>query len=56
MKTVYTPVASELTLEEIVNPIYMTREQLEQAVYIPVELLDRIIIVDFIKETEDEVI
>ena len=55
MKTVYTPVAS-ITREEIINPIYMTRQQREQAVYIPVELLDRIIIVDFIKEAEDEVI
>lgn len=29
MKVVYTPVAPELTLEEIINPIYMTRAQWE---------------------------
>ena len=34
-------------------PIYMTRQQVEDAWYIPKEYVDRIVIVDF-KEEEDE--
>ena len=34
----------------ILDPIYMSREQWECAVYIPLEQRSRIIIVDFIEE------
>ena len=39
----------------IANPIYMSREQYEDAAYIPEEDRSRIIIVDFKEEEEDEV-
>ena len=35
------------------GPIYMTRQQVEDAWYIPREYVDRIVIVDF-KEEEDD--
>ena len=34
-------------------PIYMTRQQVEDAWYIPKEYVDRVVIVDF-KEEEDD--
>lgn len=52
-KTVCRPDDVRLTLAEIVDPIYMSREQWETACT-PIEYWRRIIIVDFIEEEETE--
>jgi hypothetical protein len=51
-KTVFTPVDSRQGV--ILNPIYMTRDQLECVYYIPMEDRSRIIIVDFIEEEDND--
>jgi hypothetical protein len=50
MKTVFTKLTPRATTEA---SIYMTRQQVEDAWYIPKEYVDRIVIVDF-KEEEDD--
>ena len=51
MKTVLNKLTLRATTEA---PIYISRVQFEDAYYIPKEMQDRIIIVDFIKEEEDD--
>lgn len=50
MKTVFTKLTARRTSEA---PIYMSREQLESAYYIPEEYRDRIIIVDFVEDKDN---
>jgi hypothetical protein len=50
MKTVFTKLTPRATTED---PIYISRLQFTEAYYIPEEHRDRIIIVDF-KEEEDD--
>jgi hypothetical protein len=50
MKTEFTKLTSRATAE---TPIYMSREQFEDAAYIPEEARSRIIIVDFEEEGND---
>ena len=50
MKTKLRPADSRYTLEEIVDPIYMSIEQIRQAAYIPDYLRSRIIIVEFVED------
>ena len=50
MKTIFTKLGPYDSSEP---PIYMTRQQVEDAWYIPKEYVDRIVIVDF-KEEENE--
>ena len=50
MKTVFTKLTPRATTEA---PIYMSRQQVEDAWYIPKEYVDRIVIVDS-KEEEDD--
>ena len=50
MKTVFTKLTARRTSEA---PIYMSREQLESAYYIPEDYRDRIIVVDFVEEEDD---
>ena len=52
MKIIHTKV--DPRQEVILDPIYMTREQWETAVYIPLDIRSRIIIVDFIEENEND--
>ena len=51
MKTKFIKLTPRATAEA---PIYMSREQLESAYYIPEEYRDRIIIVDFIEEEDND--
>lgn len=51
-KTVFRPADSRYTIQEIVDPIYISRDQFECMMYIPDEYRRRLIIVDFIKEEE----
>lgn len=48
MKDVFTPIDSRQAV--ILNPIYMSREQFEDVVWIPEEVRSRIIIVDAVEE------
>lgn len=50
MKTKFSKLTPRDTTEA---PIYISREQLESACYIPEEYRDRIIIVDFVEEEDD---
>ena len=50
MKTVFTKLTTRSTVED---PIYISRTQWEDSAYIPDEVLNRIVIVDF-KEEEDD--
>ena len=49
-KTVFRPADPRWTINEIVDPIYMSIEQFRQAAYIPDYLRSRIIIVEFVEE------
>lgn len=51
MKTAFSKLTTHATAED---PIYISRIQWEDAAYIPDEVLNRIVIVDF-KEEDDEV-
>lgn len=51
-KDIFRPADSRYTIQEIVDPIYMSIEQYRDAYYIPDEYRRRLIIVDFIKEEE----
>lgn len=51
-KTVHTPADSRYTEREILDPIYISREQWECASYFPDHVRSRLIIVDFIEEEE----
>ena len=54
-KTIFKPADPRLTIIEIVDPIYITREMWECSFhYIPLDQRSRIIIVDFIEEEETE--
>jgi hypothetical protein len=48
MRDVFTALDSRQAV--ILNPIYMSREQFEDAVWIPEEVRSRIIIVDVVEE------
>lgn len=50
---VKTPADPRYTIQEIVDPIYISRDQFECMMYIPDEYRRRVIIVDFIKEEEE---
>ena len=50
MKTEFTKLTSRVTTE---TPIYISREQFEDAAYIPEEARNRIIIVDVVEEDND---
>ena len=50
MKTKLRPADSRYTLEEIVDPIYMSIEQYRDAYYIPDNIRPRIVIVEFVEE------
>ena len=52
MKTVFTKLTTRSMIED---PIYISRTQWEDSAYIPDEVLNRIVIVDF-KEEEDETV
>lgn len=51
-KDVFRPADSRYNLQEIVDPIYISRDQLECMAYIPDEYRRRLIVIDFIKEEE----
>ena len=51
MKTLFTKLTLRTTTED---PIYISRLQFTEAYYIPEEHRDRIIIVDFIEEKEND--
>jgi hypothetical protein len=53
VREVFRPANSRYTVEEIVDPIYMSIDQYRQAAYIPDNIRSRIIIVEFVEE-EDE--
>ncbi len=50
MKTVFTKLTTRATTKD---PIYISRLQWESAAYIPDEVLNRIVIVDFMEEEDD---
>ena len=50
MKTKLRPADSRYTLEEIVEPIYMSIEQYRDAYYIPDNIRPRVVIVEFVEE------
>lgn len=52
-KIIKTPVDSRYMINEIVDPIYISREQLEDMRYIPDNVRCRLVIVDFVKEEEN---
>ena len=54
MKTKLRPADSRYALEEIVDPIYMSIEQYQDAYYIPDNIRHRIVIVEFVEEDNDE--
>lgn len=54
MVSKFIPADARLTVEEIVDPIYMSREQYRDACYIPDEYKKRIIIVDFVEDETGE--
>jgi hypothetical protein len=49
-KTVFRPADSRYTLEEVVDPIYMSLEQYRDACYIPDTIRHRVVIVEFVEE------
>jgi hypothetical protein len=51
-KEVFRPANSRYTIEEIVDPIYMSIEQFRAACYIPDEYRKRIIVVEFVEEED----
>lgn len=50
MKTKLRPADSRYTLNEIVDPIYMSIEQYRDAYYIPDNIKHRVVIVEFVEE------
>jgi hypothetical protein len=50
IKTKLRPADSRYTLEEIVDPIYMSIEQYRDAYYIPDNIKHRVVIVEFVEE------
>ena len=52
-KSVFKPADPRWTINEIVDPIYMSIEQFRQAAYIPDNTRSRIIIVEFVEEEDD---
>lgn len=53
-KIIKTPADPRYTIKEIVDPIYISRDQLECMRYIPDDIRSRLVIVDFIKEEETD--
>ena len=53
MKTVFTKLTTRSVVED---PIYISRTQWEDSAYILDEVLNRIVIVDFKEEEEDETV
>jgi hypothetical protein len=51
-KAIFRPADSRYTIQGIVDPIYISRDQFECMAYIPDAYRRRLIIVDFIKEEE----
>ena len=49
-KIIKTPADSRYTLEEIVDPIYMSIEQYRDAYYIPDNIRHRVVVVVFVEE------
>lgn len=49
-RVIKTPAGPRYTIQEIVDPVYISRDQFECMNYIPDEYRRRLIIVDFIKE------
>ena len=49
-KIIKTPADSRSTLEEIVDPIYMSIEQYRDAYYIPDNIRHRVVVVEFVEE------
>ena len=49
----FRPADSRYTLEEIVDPIYMSIEQYRDAYYIPDNIRHRVVIVEFVEEEDD---
>ena len=49
-KEVFRPADPRWTINEIVDPIYMSIEQYRQAAYIPDNIRSRLIIVEFVEE------
>jgi hypothetical protein len=49
-KTVFRPADSRYTLEEVVDPIYISLEQYRDAYYIPDNIKHRVVIVEFVEE------
>ncbi len=49
-KTVFRPADLRYTLEEIVDPIYMSIEQYRDAYYIPGNIRHRVVILEFVEE------
>jgi hypothetical protein len=50
MKTKLRPADSRYTLEEIVDPVYMSIEQYRDACYIPDNIRHRIVIIEFLED------
>ena len=51
-KTVFRPADSRYTLEEVVDPIYISLEQYRDAYYIPDIIRHRVVIVEFVEEDD----
>ena len=49
----FRPADPRWTINEIVDPIYMSIEQFRQAAYIPDNIRSRIIIVEFVEEEDN---
>lgn len=53
-KEVFRPANSRYTIEEIVDPIYMSIDQFRTACYIPDNIRSRIIVVEFVEVEEED--
>lgn len=51
-KDILRPADPRYTIEEIVDPIYISIDQYKQAAYIPDNIRHRIIIVEFVEEED----
>ena len=51
-KTVFRPADPRWTINEIVDPIYMSIEQYRSAYYIPDNIRHRVVIVEFVEEED----
>ena len=53
MKTKLRPADARYTIDEIVDPIYMSIEQYRDAYYIPDNIRHRVVIVEFVEVADD---